>query len=256
LCQMDSVPGNKEKNLNKMKKMIERNPGDIHIFPELNISGYLLKDQVVKVAEAVDGPSLRKVMALAKKHSSYIVCGMPIREEDTNVRNAALLITPEMEVFPYFKTYIPNFLPFEEMFYFKPHAERQEVIQTEFGKVGLLVCYDIFFPEVCLNYAKRGVNFLFCISASPSLSRPLFETLIPARAVESTAFFAYVNAVGSEERLTFWGGSEVRGPRGNRMAKAPYFEEVVTEVEVDLSELRVARAMRPVLRDRRVFREE
>jgi len=250
LCQQDSAPGNKGKNIATMKKMVERNPGDVYIFPELNVTGYYMKDEVTKLAEPLDGPSLQAIAELAEKHAVHIVCGMPILEEDTNIRNAAFLLTPDGKMFHYFKSYLPNFLPFEEKLYFRRAMERQNAVETPFGKVGLLICYDIFYSEVCQNYAKQGVDFLICISAAPTVSRRLFEIMGPARAVEATAFFAYVNTVGSEEKLNFFGGSELHHPRGYRMVKGAYFEETVIEVEVDMAELRVARSMRPVLRDR------
>lgn len=256
LCQQDSAPGNKKKNIDGMRSMIETNPGDIYIFPELNVTGYQTKDEVSKLAEPLDGPSLRTIGKLAREHSAHIVCGMPVLEEDTTIRNAAVLVTPEKEFFSYFKSYLPNFLPFEEKLYYRPGNKEQKVIKTPFGKVGLLICYDIFYPEICLNYARQGVDFLFCISASPTTSRSLFETMTPARAIESTAFFAYVNTVGSEEKLTFWGGSHIYGPRGTLIVKGPYFREAVVEADIDRAELKLSRTIRPVLRDRNWGEEE
>ena len=94
------------------------------------------------------------------------------------------------------------------------------------------------------------MDFLICISASPTLSRHLFETVCPVRAIESTAFFAYVNTVGSEEKLNFWGGAQLFGPRGDLIKKGPYFKEAAVTVDVDTAELKLARNARPVLRDR------
>ncbi len=233
-----------------MEEMVQDKPGDLHIFPELNLTGYLMKDEVTRLAESLEGPALQGVATLAREQETHIICGMPVLEKDFSIRNAALLLTPKGDIHPYYKSFLPNFNPFEEKLYYRSHPGEQGVIQTSFGKLGLLICYDLFFPEICLNYALQEVDYLVCISASPTTSRQLFQTVIPARAVESTAFFLYVNTVGSEEKLTFWGGSEGYSPRGTRLARAPYFQEASLEVEIDPCELSLARNLRPVIRDR------
>ena len=113
----------------------------------------------------------------------------------------------------------------------------------------MIVCYDIFFPELCRAYTLLGADIIICISATPSVTRKLFETLIPARAVENTVFFIYVNLVGTQENLVFWGGSEIRDPLAKQIIKAPYFKESVKVCEIDLKQLEFSRAVRPVLRD-------
>ena len=90
---------------------------------------------------------------------------------------------------------------------------------------------------------------IICLSATPSINRKYFETLIPARAVENTVFMIYVNIVGTQEDLIFFGGAQAYDPLGNLLVKAPYFKENVVNCDIDFSLLKQARANRPVLRD-------
>jgi predicted amidohydrolase len=89
------------------------------------------------------------------------------------------------------------------------------------------------------------------ISASPAVRRSYFEILTAARALENTAFLAYVNLVGVEDGLQFWGGSRLVSPTGDVVAKAKYDEEDVVTCEVDYSDLRAAETFIPALRDLR-----
>jgi predicted amidohydrolase len=94
-----------------------------------------------------------------------------------------------------------------------------------------------------------GADIIICISATPSVTRKYFETLIPARAVENTVFIVYVNLVGTQENLVFWGGSQVSDPLANLICKAPYYKESIITCDIDLKQLEFARANRTVLRD-------
>ena len=90
---------------------------------------------------------------------------------------------------------------------------------------------------------------VICLSASPSITRKYFEPLIPARAIENTFFMIYVNIVGTQEDLVFWGGSQIFDPLGNLLIKAPYFKESSIYYDIDFDDIKLARANRPVIRD-------
>jgi predicted amidohydrolase len=81
------------------------------------------------------------------------------------------------------------------------------------------------------------------------LTKKFFESVMVARAIESTVFFAYSNMVGMDSRMDFWGGGALIGPRGNMIAKGPYYEEAVIQGQVDLHSLELARKHRPTIRD-------
>jgi predicted amidohydrolase len=90
---------------------------------------------------------------------------------------------------------------------------------------------------------------MICISATPSTNRKYFERLLPARAIENTAFMVYVNLVGTQDDLVFFGGSQIYDPLGSLLVRSPYFKENVTTCDIDLKQIKVARANRPVIRD-------
>ena len=90
---------------------------------------------------------------------------------------------------------------------------------------------------------------VICLSATPQVNRYYFESLIPARAIENTIFFTYVNIVGTQEDLVFFGGAQISDPFGKILVKAPYFKESIIIHEIDLNSIKQARAVRPVIRD-------
>ncbi|MCK4902646.1 MAG: carbon-nitrogen hydrolase family protein [Thermoplasmatales archaeon] len=241
---------NKKANLETMKKHIEKIKADMYIFGELTICGYNAKDEMRDIAETINAPSVKFVKELAKKHKCYIVFGMPLKDSTVRgiINNSSILIHPSGKVDFYNKWFLPTVGPFEEKIFFD-EGEELTLCDTKFGKIGLIVCYDIFFPELCRAYALMGADIIICLSATPSVTRKYFETLIPARAIENTVFFIYVNLVGTQENMIFWGGSEIRDPLSNQILKAPYFKESVKVCEIDLKQVEFARANRPVLRD-------
>lgn len=244
--QLSPILANKEKNLQIMEKSIKKNKGQIHIFPELFLTGYRCRDEFFKLAEEVNGKSVKKIVKIAKENNCSIVFGMP--ELDKVVYNSAIFVREDGKVNVYRKNFLANFGPFEEKLYFK-NGKELNVFEIKNCKIGILICYDIFFPEICRTYAIQGSKLLICISASPLTSKYYFEKVMFARAIENTNFFVYCNLVGLEENLPFWGGSCVISPRGELVAKAKNFKEEVLKCSIELNEVEVARNLRPVLRD-------
>jgi predicted amidohydrolase len=117
--------------------------------------------------------------------------------------------------------------------------------------LGCLICYDIFFPEVCKTYALKGAEMLVCISAGPTASMEFFEKVMFARAIENTTFFLFCNLTGSESSMIYFGGSTIIGPRGDLKATGGHLIEQIVKTEIDLEELKIARRFRPTLRNTR-----
>lgn len=240
----------KKSNLKTMAKYINETKADFYIFGEMFLSGYPCKDEFRNLAETKHDFSIRYMKRIAKEKKCYIVFGMPLRDEKVQglIYNSAILIHPNGQVDNYNKRYLITFGPFEEKIFFD-EGEESKVFKTKYGKVGLFICYDLFFPEITKALSLLGADLTICISASPSTTRKYFETLLPARAIENTMFLAYANIVGSQEGLIFWGGSKLYDPLGNILVKAPYFKESIITCDIDLNNLKIARANRPVLRD-------
>ena len=222
------------------------------IFPELSLTGYVVRDQIYELAEPVPGPSTNILAKLAEKTKTYIIFGMPELSGGTQatIHNTAVLLAPNGFVGKYRKMYLPTHSVFEEKRYFRPGYEAA-TFDTQLGKIGLIICYDIFFPEVTRLTRLMNAQIIVCISASPAIRRSFFETLTSARAIENTAFLAFVNLVGIEDGLQFWGGSRLIGPQGRVIAKANYDEEDLVISEVDYTESRSIEPFVPTLRDLR-----
>jgi predicted amidohydrolase len=255
LCQISSVRENKTENLLKIEKVTleaKRQGADLAIFPEMCLTGYVLLDQVYGLAETIPGPTTEKVTSLAKKTGMHIIFGMPELSEKTQatVYNTAVFVGPKGLIGKYRKMYLPTHSVFEEKRYFRSGYE-PAAFQTSLGNIGLTICYDVFFPEVFRLTRLQGAQLIVCISASPAVRRNYFEILTSARALENTAFLAYVNLAGIEDGLQFWGGSRLVCPTGDVVAKAKYDEEDFIICEVDFNDLRVAETFIPTLRDLR-----
>jgi len=250
LVTMRPKVADKKANLEIMKKHVEKIKADLYIFGELSICGYHVKDELRDIAETVDGPAIKYMKNVAKKNNCYIVFGMPTEDSDVKglIYNSSILVHPNGKADVYNKWFLPTVGPFEEKIFFD-EGEKLKICDTKYGKIGLIVCYDIFFPELCRAYTLLGADIIICISATPTVTRKLFEAIIPARAVENTIFFIYVNLVGTQENLIFWGGSQAYDPLSNLLVKAPYFKESVKVIDIDLKQLKYSRAVRPVLRD-------
>jgi predicted amidohydrolase len=255
LAQISSKRENKKANLQKIEEVTlkaKEQRADLVIFPELSLTGYVLHDQVYELAEVVPGPSTKKVEALANKTGMHIIFGMPELSEKTKatIFNTAVFVGPEGFIGKFRKMYLPTHSVFEEKRYFRP-GYQTAVFNTPIGNIGLFICYDIFFPEVCRLTRLKGAKLLVCISASPAVRRGYFEILTAARALENTAFLAYVNLAGVEDGLQFWGGSRVVSPTGDLLAKAKYDEEDLVICEIDYTDMRPAETFIPMLRDLR-----
>ncbi|MCJ7697491.1 MAG: carbon-nitrogen hydrolase family protein [Thermoplasmata archaeon] len=241
---------NKTKNIQIMENYINKIKADIYIFGEYFLSGDRCKDEFRDLAEPLNGPSIQFLKKIAKNKQCYIVFGMPTKDDkvDGLIYNASVLIHPNGTVDAYKKWFLPTAGPFEEKIFFD-QGEELPVFNTTFGKIGLLICYDLNFPELAKALTLQGADLLICISASPTTTRKYFETLLPARALENTVFVAYVNLAGNQEDLIYWAGSQVYDPLGNLIIKAPYFKESIITCDINFKQLEPARARRPVLRD-------
>lgn len=251
LVQADPSLGDKEANLEKMRSFVDGTQADLFLFGELYLSGYMAKDSFSKLAETLHGPSVKAATKLAARADTDIIFGMPERDEETGVLyNSSIYVSRDGQVRSYRKLYPANFGPFEELQYFG-RGDELCVVETDRGKIGLLICYDTFFPEVPKGLALKGAEVLACISAAPATSKPFFDMVIPARAVENTCFFLYSNIVGTELNMVFQGGTQAMGPRGEELARAEDFEEAVVTCTIDPRDVETAKRFRPTIRDTR-----
>ena len=252
LAQLTCQLHDKAANLRRMKDIVRKTKGKIVIFPELNLTGYMPRDDLFGQAETVSSPIIKAVVRLAKDTKKDIVFGAPMKGERLPgiVYNSCLLAAGTGKLFRYDKMYLPTFGPFEESVFF---AEGKGVVVGDgrHARIGLMICYDMFFPELAKLETLLGAQILVNISAAPTTSRPFFRRVMPGRAVENAIFVAYCNMVGVHGSLVFGGGSVLYGPRGEEIARAKDLEPDIVEAEIDLTDIDIARRFRPVVRDSR-----
>jgi predicted amidohydrolase len=252
LAQTGPKLGNKQRNLKQISEQASRARKkniDLVIFPELHLTGYTMRDEVFHLAESIPGPSTRKIESLAKEHGVHIIFGMPEESEVKGViHNTAVFVSPKGLIGRYRKIHLPTHSVFEERRYYRPGQEAP-VFKTALGTIGLSICYDLYFPELTRLQALQGAQLIVCISASPGLRRRFFEGFCLSRAMENAVYLAYVNRVGIEEGLQFWGGSRVIAPNGSVLAQCKYDVEEFQICKVDLDEVSRARSFIPTIKD-------
>jgi predicted amidohydrolase len=255
LAQINSKPGDKTGNLLKIEraaKKAKRQGAELLVLPEMSLTGYVVRDQIFELAEEVPGPSTKLVGKISEETGVHIIFGMPELSAHTQAtfHNTAVLVSPEGYVGKYRKMYLPTHSVFEEKRYFRPGYE-PAVFNTSLGRIGLIICYDIYFPEVVRLARLEGAQLIVCISASPAVRRVFFEILTSARAIENTTYLAFVNLAGIEDGLQFWGGSRIVGPNGRVLVQAKYDEEDFVTCEIDYSDIKPVEAFIPTLKDLR-----
>ncbi|MEU2953559.1 carbon-nitrogen hydrolase family protein [Streptomyces xanthochromogenes] len=217
------------------------------VCPELFLTGYAIGDDVAKLAEPADGPSARAIADIAVRHGLAVVYGYPERDGDV-VYNAAQLIGPDgTRLANYRKTHL--FGAFEQDA-FTPGD--RPVVQAELNglRVGMMICYDVEFPENVRAHALAGTDLLLVPTAQMHPFQFVAESVVPVRAFENQLYVAYVNRTGPEGEFEFVGLSCLAGPDGAARARAGRGTELVVG-DVDPEFLAASRANNPYLRDRR-----
>jgi len=252
LAQISCKVGDKEHNIELMKRNAKQKGAHLIIFPELTLTGYLTRDLTYTLAETIPGPSIKALEQIARREKLYMVFGMLERSEKAHevIYNTAVLLSPEGFIGKYQKMQLPTHSVFEEKRYFR-QGYQLPVFETDIGRIGLIICYDIFFPELSRLLRLKGAQFIICISASPAVRRKFFEVFTVARAMENTVFLAYDNLVGIEDGLQFWGGSRIIAPNGRIITQAKYDEEDLVIGTVNYADLKRIEAFVPTLRDLR-----
>jgi predicted amidohydrolase len=250
LLQSSGTLGDTAGNLKALDEAAERAAGagaGLLVAPEMYLTGYAIGGDVARLAEAADGMSARAIGEIARRHGVAVLYGYPERDGET-VYNSAQLIGPDgASLANYRKTHL--FGCFEQES-FTPGGV--QVVQAELGglRIGILICYDVEFPENVRAHALAGTDLLLVPTAQMHPFQFVAEHLVPVRAFESQMYVAYVNRTGPEGEFEFVGLSCLAGPDGVVRTRAGRGEDMVFG-EVDPEFLAASREHNPYLRDRR-----
>ena len=252
LFQAAGTPGDVAANLAAVRRAAHEaadGGARLIIFPEAFITGYNIGPELLlALAEPVDGAQVRELRTIAAEAGVAILVGYA-ELDDHHVFNSAVLIDRDGEVLlNYRKTHLYGDLDRKA---FAAGEALAPVVELDGVRVGVLVCYDIEFPEPARALAAAGAQL---IAVPTSLMEPsgwIAETLVPARAAENQVFVAYCNRVGTEGGLEYVGLSCVAGPAGGAPMAAPKDEELLVYADVDVAEIDAAKSRHDYLRERR-----
>ena len=231
---------------------------DLIVFPELALTGYFLKDLVPEVALRIDSPEIRKIVELSRTIS--IAIGFVEVTDDYRFFNSALYLEDGEIKHLHRKVYLPTYGLFDEQRYFA-HGEQFRAFDTKFGRVGLLICEDMWHLSASYILAMDGATTLICLSSSPGRgingetlgSADAWQQLTSTTAMFLNCRVVYCNRVGYEDGVNFWGGSEYVSPSGESMARAALLDEELLSTTVEEGLLRRERIFSPLLRDENLF---
>ncbi|MGL6063740.1 MAG: nitrilase-related carbon-nitrogen hydrolase [Fusobacteriaceae bacterium] len=253
LAQMKPNLGDVEKNLLKMIELIKESiekKVEIIVFPELALTGYLLEDLIGHVA-IKEVP--KELLDLSEEIS--IIFGAVELGNDGYIYNSAYYLENGEMLFKHRKVYLPTYGMFDEGRYFKEGNEIK-AFNTKHGRFGILICEDMWHPTSSFILAQDGAQHIFALVSSPGrgLDKELeikkeWESLIHAAAISNTVFVTMVNRTGVEDGVSYWGGSQVVAPTGEKLAIAPLFEEKYLIVEIKENILIRSRLMSPVAKN-------
>ncbi|MEV5439650.1 carbon-nitrogen hydrolase family protein [Streptomyces sp. NPDC052682] len=253
LLQSSGRPGSVVENLKVLDEAAGRAAAagaGLLVAPEMFLTGYAIGDDIARLAEPADGDSADAIAETATRHGVAIAYGYPERAGDTGetIYNSAQLISADgTRLANYRKTHL--FGCFERD-HFTPGE--QPVVQAELDglRVGLMICYDVEFPENVRAHALAGTDLLLVPTAQMHPFQFVAESLVPVRAFENQMYVAYVNRVGAEGEFEFVGLSTLAGPDGVARTRAGRGEELVL-ADVDPVLLAASRENNPYLKDRR-----
>lgn len=228
------------------------------VFPELSLTGYYLKDLANDVAMAADDARLAPIAQASRDID--VMAGFVERTPDARLHIAQGYWSEGRVRHVHRKVYLPTYGIFDDGRYFGP-GERFDVFASAVGAAGIAICEDLWHVSVPYLYAVNGALVVFCPSSSPG--RGVAEggdlgTAESCRLMDRfyaqylTVYVVYVNRVGHEDGISFWGGSEVVAPDGTVAARAPEFDEDLLLAEIDPALAARERARNPLLRDERI----
>lgn len=187
---------------------------ELIVFPEMFLAGYVATEKTKTIAISKTDDVIKKLQTICKSSNIACVFGFP-RKEKSKIFNSACFIDKNGEMVGlYDKTHLFG----DEKLYFSAGNELK-VFDTSFGKIGLLICYDIEFPEVARALALNGAGMIICISANMKPYDNLHKMCIISRAIENSIPVVYCNYVGKDTQFTFVGQSNIINSNGKNEHK-------------------------------------
>jgi predicted amidohydrolase len=263
LAQLAPRLGDLEANLARHAEVIATARGEgagLIVFPELGLTGYLLQDLAAEVAMPLDDPRLAALAAETAGCSAVV--SFVEESDDHRLFIAAALMEDGRIRHVHRKVHLPTYGLFDERRFFAPGDVIRAAPSRLGVGIGVAVCEDFWHLGTAQVLALDGAQVLVNVSASPgrdlATTHPeglgtaaSWRALLRTYAQLTTSIVVFCNRVGVDESISFWGGSEVVGPAGDTVARAPLYEEALVYADVALGDVRRERLAVPLLRDER-----
>lgn len=215
------------------------------------------------LAEPIPGPTSDKIQQIAKETGTVVIASLFEKRATGIYHNTSAVFDADGKFLGlYRKSHIPEDPGFYEKFYFTPGDTGYKVFKTKFGKIGVLICWDQWYPEAARITSLMGAEILFYptaigweLNTSQKVNEEQYhawQTIQQSHAIANGVHVVAVNRIGIEGITKFWGGSFVSNPFGTIIFQASHDKEEVGVVEIDLEQNKHYRSIWPFLRDRRI----
>ena len=238
VAQMEPRLAEKERNLDAALERLEEAAAagaQLLVLPECAIPGYMFDsaEEALPYAEEIPGPTTEAFERQCARLGVHAITGLLERDGDT-LYNAAILVGPDALIGSYRKTHLP-FLGVDR---FVTPGDEFKVFDTALGRIGLIICYDLRFPEVTRTLALHGADMVALPTNFPMAAKLQCDVIAPARAAENRIYLLVANRVGKERWGEFCGWSQIVDPYGTRLAEAGESEEALLVADVELEKAR------------------
>jgi predicted amidohydrolase len=261
LAQVDAQLGDIDANVSRAERAIaEANDegADMVVFPELSLTGFTVGDVDEDVSMALDD---ERILHLAHQtKGGLLLCFPEAQTHGLHTYNSAAYFEDGRLVHVHRKLYLPNYSIFEERKHFLPgQTSRAYPVLGGRHRAATLICNDAWQPQLAFLSTQDGAMIMLVPAASAQSmfperydSRDYWRGITTFYGRMYPLYVVFVNRVGSEGQLRFWGGSHITDPWGEVVAEAKEFEEQVLTVDIDITEVRRRRRGIPLVREARL----
>jgi predicted amidohydrolase len=259
LVQLDCALGDVTENARRASELIiqaRTQRVQLLVFPELSLCGYSMGALAEDVAMTADDPT---ILALAEQASDMAVAVGFVEQGIVHTYNSMAYLEGGRLVHVQRKAYLPTYGRFDERKHFSP-GQSLGAFDTGQGRMALLICNDFWQPSVPFIAVQDGARVLIVPACSSAPSAPAdageierdWDALLHFHARFLQSFVLFINRVGTEAGLTFWGGSRVVDPWGRTLAQAPTYEPALLVCDIDPGAVRHARRALPLVKEARL----
>ena len=246
-----------EKNLKKASELAEvalENGAKVIAFQQLFHLPWFperMDDECFALAEDEDGPAVTRMRALASEGDAVVVCPVFEKTGDSYYNTAFVIDAGGKVLGKYRKVHIPDIPLWHEKHYFAPGDTGFPVFETRYARIGVQLCWDVFFPEGFRSLAIKGAQLIVAPTAAAFSSALKWERMVTSAAIANGLYVARINRVGGSERQRFYGKSFLVNPFGDITIEPTGRSDAVVLADVDLDEIEEARSVWNFFRDRR-----